>query len=378
VSDAFAALDRALDCTSSRPELARDVEIVGFSSRLGGDHAVIHQPRSGGYYRLTGPQAALAASLDGSRSVAQLAADPGGTGVRGDEAMEVVEFLRRRGCLVQPSTDAFSVLAQRCTPAGSDRLGRTLTKLRAATITLHGVPALTDLVYRHGGRWLFTRTAQAVLVPVIVVGLVLTVTEPHEFSVLGDPSAATAVTLWLLTLIALVVHELGHALAIRHAGRRVLGAGFQLYFGNPVFFINSSDMVMAPPRARAVNAAAGPVADLVVAGLAAIVAAVVGPTTLGEICYRFAVLTFVFAAVNLFPFLELDGYWLMTDLLDLPDLRPRAWAFLRRDLRPRLRSGPPLNRGEWGLVGFALAGVVSTVGADRHRLDGPCSCSDLW
>ncbi len=324
---------------------------------------MISQPRSACFYRLSGAQAEFAASLDGTRTVAELAAAADAGGLEDGESEKLVEFLRRLGCLLQPSTDVFVALNQRCARARESRLSRAVTKVRAPTVTVRGVPTLTDVVYRHGGRWLFTPAALPVLVLIIVVGLVLTITQRHHFTVLGQPTATTAATVWLLILIAGIAHELAHALAIRHAGRRILGAGFGLYLGNPVLFINSSDMVMAAPRARAVNAAAGPVASLVIAGMAGIVAAVVGPSTVGEISYRMAVLTFVLVAVNLLPFLELDGYWLITDLLDVPDLRPRALAFLRQELVPRLRSGPPLNRGEWGLVGFGVAGSVATAGA---------------
>jgi putative peptide zinc metalloprotease protein len=362
--DVWAALERALDPTRIRPALARDIEVARFRSRLSGEHAVVRQPRTDSYYRLTGPQAELVASLDGTRTVAQIAVTAEGScGLDAQETVELVAFLHRRGYLTDPATDAFEELGRRLAATRTGLLRRTWAKTRSATVTVGGVPALTDFVYRHGGRLLFSPVAAVLYAPVVVVGLVLLVTERHQFTLLGRPTAATAATLWTLTLIAIVVHEMGHALAIRHAGRRILGAGFGLYFGNPVFFINSSDMVMAPPRARAVNAGAGPLADFIIAGVAAIAASVVGPTTLGEICYRFSGLTFVFAAINLFPLLELDGYWLVTDLLDIPDLRPRAWTFLRSDLRWRLRSRTPLSRGEWGLVLFGVGGAIATAAA---------------
>jgi putative peptide zinc metalloprotease protein len=360
----WAALDRALDSTQTKPALAADVELARFSSRLSGEHAVLRQPRTDSYYRLTGPEADLAASLDGIRTVAQIAATAEGSwGVSPHQAVELVALLHRRGCLTAPAPDALEALGRRLAAARAGLLRRTWATTRSATITVGGVPALTDFVYRHGGRLLFSPVAAVLYAPLVAAGLILVVTERHQFTLLGRPTATTAATLWALTLVAIVVHEMGHALAIRHAGRRILGAGFGLYFGNPVFFINSSDMVMASPRARAVNAGAGPLADFVLAGAAAIAAAVLGPTAWGEVCYRFAGLTFVFAAINLFPLLELDGYWLVTDLLDVPDLRPRAWAFLRQDLRSRWRSRTPLSRGEWGLVLFGVGGAVATVAA---------------
>lgn len=358
--DAFAALERAIDVNGVRPLLAADVRIVRFRSRVSGSHAVLHQPRSDRYHRLTGPQADLAAGLDGCHTVAELSG--AARDLRPADVVDLVEFLRVTGCLAQPSTDVHRLLQDRvCGPPGRAR--RVGEWLRAPTIQVPGVPVLTEVVYRHGGRWLFTTPAAGVLLCLAVACPVLLLAQADRLSVLERPTTAEASALWALALSAVVAHELGHALAVRHAGRRIRGAGFGLYLGNPVFFIDSSDMVLAAPRERAVNAAAGPLADLALAGGAAIVATAAGPTPLGQLAYRFAVLTFVFAAINLFPLLELDGYWLLTDLLDVPDLRPRAWAFLRRDLSRRLRSRQRLTRGERGLVAFALGGVAATVAA---------------
>ncbi len=107
VVDAFVTLDRALDATRIRSALAPDVELARFCSRLGGEHAVLPQPRSGCYYRPTGSQADRPPRwMPPGRSHAwrpthTAAASPAG------EAVELVEFLRRRGCLAQPSSDAF-------------------------------------------------------------------------------------------------------------------------------------------------------------------------------------------------------------------------------------------------------------------------------
>ena len=366
MADIYTALDRALDPTTQRPALAADAEIARFRSRWQGEHAVIHSRRTGRYHRLTGAEAALASSLDGSRTVAELAVEGlGGETWHVDEVAGLVGFLHRAGCLAQPWVDTYDLLAQRIAPASSRRLERARRWMRAATVQVPGVERVAGALYGAGGRLLFTAPAVALLSVLCAAGLVAVVagaSEPgHEL--LGPPSAGAAAVLWLLTLVALSIHELGHALAIRRAGRRILGAGVQLYLGNPAFFIDSTDMVMAGPRARAVNAAAGPFAQAVVASVAALVATVAGDTAVGRLAYRFAALTFLCAAINLVPFLELDGYWLMTDLLDVPDLRPRALAFLRHDLPARIRTREPLAAGEWALLAFGVTAGVATLAA---------------
>src|SRR5689334_18579832 len=131
-------------------------------------------------------------------------------------------MLRRRGCLTQPATDAYATLGQRLRPARTVRRDRLRTMTRALAVPVPGVPRLPDALYRAGGRWLFAPQIALLMAPVILAGLVLTLLHRHDFSLLGRPTVASAATLWLLTAAAITCHELGHALAIRHAGRRIL------------------------------------------------------------------------------------------------------------------------------------------------------------
>jgi len=126
-------------------------------------------------------------------------------------------------------------------------------------------------------------------------------------TLVGHVSAATALSLVGLGMVTLFIHETSHALAVRHAGRRVVSAGFQLYLGHPAFFIDSTDLTLSPPRARAINAMAGPYAEAVAAGVAAIGAWLANRGPGAELLFRFAGITYLNVLVNLIPFLELDG-----------------------------------------------------------------------
>src|SRR4029453_17586310 len=79
-----------------------------------------------------------------------------------------------------------------------------------------------------------------------------------------------ALVLLLLNVLALAGHELGHALAAKHAGRRVPAAGLLVYFGIPSVFVDTTDVWMAGRRARLLTTLSGPAAGLLLAGLAQI------------------------------------------------------------------------------------------------------------
>ena len=59
------------------------------------------------------------------------------------------------------------------------------------------------------------------------------------------------------------------------------------------------------------------------------------------VLYKFAVLNYFVVLLNLVPLLELDGYYILSDLIQVPDLRQRSLSFMRDDLPRKLR------RWEW-------------------------------
>ena len=56
----------------------------------------------------------------------------------------------------------------------------------------------------------------------------------------------------------------------------------------------------------------------------------------GTMLFQFVIINYFVLFLNLVPFLELDGYWILSDALRQPDLRPDSLAFVRRDLWRKL------------------------------------------
>jgi CRP-like cAMP-binding protein len=65
--------------------------------------------------------------------------------------------------------------------------------------------------------------------------------------------------------------------------------------------------------------------------------------------------------MNLIPLLELDGYFILSDYLRVPELRAMSFSFTAHELLPRLRERERLTRREWALVLYAVLGVLFTI-----------------
>ena len=364
--DVFAALETATDPGLQRPRLAPDVEISHHTTRWGGGYSMVRNPRGPIYLRLSAEDGYLMERFDGERTVRELVVgelqDTNSLDV--SSATELVAVLESAGFLDRPWIETYDLVRHRIAPASSRAASALRRFAKSQTIHFPKAREMTEWGYRWGGRYLFRWYGQIALTALLFGGLwaLWRNVDGERFSLVGDSLATGFGLLFVFDLLATMIHEAGHALAIRRADRQVLAAGFQLYLGHPAFFIDSADILMTPPRDRIRNAWYGPYLSLCVAGTASIIALLLPVDSgFGLTMFRLAVLTYLTALLNLIPFLELDGYWMMVDALETPDLRPRSLAFLRHELPGKIRRRQRLSKQEVGLTGFGIVGVIFTL-----------------
>lgn len=152
-----------------------------------------------------------------------------------------------------------------------------------------------------------------------------------EWAALGSAIAKAAgsprfmVIAWVAYPLMKAVHELAHGLAIRKWGGTVGSAGFTLLVLVPVPFVDASAANAFDRRHRVLVSAAGVMTELIIAAAAFWVWLAVAPGLVRDI----ALTTFFLGAVSslLFngnPLLRFDGYYVLADLLDLPNLATRS------------------------------------------------------
>ncbi len=160
------------------------------------------------------------------------------------------------------------------------------------------------------------------------------------------------------------VHEIGHALACRRYGGEVHTMGIMLLIFTPVPYVDvTSSWAFRERHRRVWVAAAGMMSELLVAAGAMAVWAATGPGIVHSLAYNMIFIASVSSLLfNGNPLLRYDAYYILSDLLDLPNLYARSARQLRwlaeRYLFGRRAAHSPaqgVGEGMW----LAAYGVLS-------------------
>lgn len=160
-----------------------------------------------------------------------------------------------------------------------------------------------------------------------------------------------------------VLHELGHAVTADRYGCRVPTMGVAFLVMWPVLYTDTSDAwKLASRRQRLAIGAAGMATELALAAFATVAWSLLPEGPLRSACFLLATSTWILTlVVNLNPFMRFDGYYLLSDALDIANLQDRSFALARWWLRERLWGFGDAPPEVWPaqrrrlLIGYAFA-----------------------
>lgn len=349
-----------------RPRQAKGIMLFEQRTADGQAMFVLKNPDRHSYHRLSEDGRALWELLDGHHSVRDL----------------IVEELRRTKRLA-PSTvvrlleglaAAGMLETQAFTHATTAALAPTMrwrqwlamgTHLLHWQVSVTGCDAWIDRSWRAGVRYLFAPAALTAMAVAALGGLVAFIFELHAGRVALVPPAIgdwPLVFLIVANIAAIALHEASHAFATKYYGREVDRIGIGWYWLGPIAFVDTSDMWLGTRRARIAVNLAGILANLVFAGLAALIALAMGGGLWAVVLWQFVAISYALVLLNLNPLLEYDGYYVLSDWLDRPNLRRQSLAWLASKLPGALRQPRELQR-HWLELGYGLASVAYLVAA---------------
>jgi len=342
------------------PRRASGIELHASVSAAGDEWTVLKNPRLGTYYRLSERGRFLWERLDGEQNLRRLTLEY--LQAFGQFApqfiADLIGGLARGGFLDVSSVNPDAAPAE----PGLSRWSRSLRRARRLMeweVGIPGIERVLTALYRGGVRLLFTRAGLVAMLALSLAGLV-------AFVVVGQQAAHTLshahgrllLFSYLGLVVSVAIHEAGHAFATLAFGRRVQRSGVGWYWFGPIAFVDTSDMWLGTRAQRIAVSLAGPAADLVTAGALSLCALFVAGDSVVAALWSLTLPLYLGVLLNLNPLMEFDGYHVLSDLLERPNLRAEALGWLRTASSRLVRAPLRTARGHWLELGYSLASLL--------------------
>jgi putative peptide zinc metalloprotease protein len=151
------------------------------------------------------------------------------------------------------------------------------------------------------------------------------------------------IILYAFVFLTTIMHELGHGLTCKRLGGRVDRMGFMLYLVMFIFFCDVSSTWSMKNRWHRIKVElGGPLVTFGILGACIIGYQVVSSPSLAMVFATAAMMEIFVLVMNLNPFLRMDAYYVLEDILNVTNLRRNSFGFWKgivfRDRRLPLRS----------------------------------------
>ena len=181
-------------------------------------------------------------------------------------------------------------------------------------------------------------------------------------------SAEGLISMLLVFPIVKLMHEMGHAVAVKSGGGAVHEMGVMLLVLLPVPYVDASAASMFRSRWRRIGVgAAGMLVETFIASLALYAWLELQPGVLRAACYTTMVIAGVSTVLfNGNPLLRYDGYFILADLIGVPNLAGRAgryWAWLSQKLLFGAKAPAPATipgETKWLIAYWPLSFIART------------------
>ena len=216
-------------------------------------------------------------------------------------------------------------------------------------------------------KFLFGMPGLVLWLAVAITGIVSVVGSWNDLSTSGVQFIARDNWVWMLVtwLVLKLIHELGHALACRRFDGHVRECGIVLILFAPMPYVDVTSVWAIDSKwKRILISSAGMLFEIFCAAVAAIVWA----GTLDPLLKQHAMNVMVTATVmtlvfNANPLMRFDGYYILTDWFETPNLATHSRQWLsyaaRRHLMGLAIQRPNWPEGSrWGIIAYAIASLL--------------------
>ena len=338
------------------------------------DYWVVKDPLALKYYRFEAEEFAILQMLDGEHSLDDIQEsferEFAPQRITAAELYRLLGMLHRTGLLLSDTAGQGEQLLERADER--TRQQRRAIAGQILSLRFRGVDPDRFLDRLNGWcGWLYSKTAAAFVFLIAACALLLVAAE-YDAVLARLPQFRSFFAadnwIWLAATLGFtkVLHELGHGLACKRFGGRCHEMGVMLLCFTPCLYANVTDSWTIPSKwRRAAIGAAGMYVELLLASLATFGWWFSHPGLFNHLCLNVmfvcSVSTLMF---NANPLLRYDGYYILSDLLEIPNLRSKASAVLRQGVSKWILGLPPQRdpflptRHLWLFAAYSVASAV--------------------
>jgi putative peptide zinc metalloprotease protein len=305
---------------------------------------VVKDPVALQYFRFEEEEFAILSMLDGESSLDEIAEEferrfpP--QSIQTEELQQFVGTLHRSGLVITDSPGQGDQLKKRRDERVWKEAKQKFTNILSVRFKGIDPDWILEALYSFPPvRWFFTKTALVLCIILCLSALSLIFVQFDLFqSKLPDFNTFFAAENWMLLAIVLgstkILHEFGHGLSCKHFGGECHEMGVMLLVLTPCLYCNVSDSWMLPNKwHRAAIGAAGMYVEVVLASICTFIWWFTEPGLLHYVCLNIMFVSSVSTVLfNANPLLRYDGYYILSDLMEVPNLRQKATTILNRKM----------------------------------------------
>lgn len=346
-------LDKGPETKQPLPRLRPDL-IISEQKQEGRTYHVLKDPVSMQYLRLARHEYFLTQMLDGKRNLEDLArllqekfSEAEFDAERAPR--EVLQFLQQladKNFLLLPPHSVIALAAEH----KRDKWKKLLQKIRRNIfyfrIRLFDPDRLLNILHPPL-RFIWTRGFMAVSVLMILSGLLVVALNFDRLIADAQKDFFTLrnlALLWIAFVGVKIIHEFGHGLTVKNYGGECHEMGFLFLVFTPALYCDTTDAWMMPRKMQRIwISSAGIYVELIIASIAAWLWFMSNPETVFHQLMMMVMFLCSFSTIvfNANPLLKFDGYYMLSDALEIPNMQQKGYAYVMMRLRQLLYGERP-------------------------------------
>ncbi|MCL2005225.1 MAG: hypothetical protein FWG73_03575 [Planctomycetaceae bacterium] len=311
----------------------QDLEIKR-SAYLGESCWILKDPIGARYFRLQDEEYAILKMFNGDNSLEDIKKafekEFPPQKIKLEELQQLIGQFHQSGLIVASAPNQGEELLKRSKKRKRKEITQKFTNILAIKFKGIDPDAIFSRVYPFF-RWCFHPVSLALAIAICVSAILLILVQFDTFrSKLPEFytffSPVNMIFMGIVLVITKIMHEFGHGLTAKHFKGECHELGVMILVLTPCLYVNTSDSWLLPNKwHRIAIGAAGMCVEFVLAGICTFIWWFTEPGLVHylalNVMFICSVSTLLF---NINPLLRFDGYFMLADYLEIPNLRPKA------------------------------------------------------